>query len=124
MGRRARASDTSEGQGGAPYQTVGAAPRGCPNPGRTERFAPTAGNKARRPVRSLAPSKPLTGRASPRRSVCAPGTMSLHSIADYCREGDNHVVPLATQFPEVPVTADWPTIFQPSDQPVAGRGPG
>src|SRR5687768_3342456 len=31
---------------------------------------------------ALPPSKPLTGPAPPRRSVCAPGTMSHHSIAD------------------------------------------
>src|SRR5262245_57889571 len=31
--------------------------------------------QTKRPVRSLPPSKPLTGPAPPRRSVCAPGTM-------------------------------------------------
>src|SRR5262249_9837452 len=31
--------------------------------------------QTKRPVRSLRPSKPLTGPAPPRRSVCAPGTM-------------------------------------------------
>src|SRR5438093_707638 len=41
-----------------------------------------------RPVRFLPPSKPLTGPAPPRRSVCAPGTMSLHCIADQPRKGD------------------------------------
>src|SRR6516165_958727 len=34
----------------------------------------------RRPVWSLPPSKPPTGPAPPRRSVCALGTMSIHSI--------------------------------------------
>src|SRR5207244_1878596 len=38
--------------------------------------------RTKRPVRSLPPSKPLTGPAPPRRSVCAPGSMSHHSIAD------------------------------------------
>src|SRR5260370_5783939 len=42
----------------------------------------------KRPVRSLPPSKPLTGPAPPRRSVCAPGTMSLHSIADQPGQGE------------------------------------
>src|SRR5437016_5468084 len=36
---------------------------------------------------ALPPSKPLTGPAPPRRSVCAPGTMSLHPIADQPVEG-------------------------------------
>src|SRR6266498_1328108 len=35
----------------------------------------------------LPPSKPLTGPAPPRRSVCAPGTMSLHCIADQSSQG-------------------------------------
>ena len=35
------------------------------------------------------------------------------------------MVPLATQFPEVPaIGRRCPAIFQPSDQPVAGRSPG
>src|SRR5216684_4459103 len=42
----------------------------------------------KRPVRSLPPSKPLTGPAPPRRSVCAPGTMSSHCIADQPRKGE------------------------------------
>src|SRR5262249_35750823 len=36
----------------------------------------------KRPVGSLPPSKPPTGPAPPQRSVCALGTMSLHSNAD------------------------------------------
>src|SRR5262249_1901887 len=39
------------------------------------------------PVRSLPPSKPHTGPASPRRSVCAPAAMSLHCIADQSSQG-------------------------------------
>src|SRR4029079_9932083 len=31
----------------------------------------------KRPVRSLPPSKPLTGQASPRRTVCAPTAMTF-----------------------------------------------
>src|SRR5438132_6058143 len=38
---------------------------------------------------SLPPSKPPTGPAPPRRSVCAPGTMSLHCIADQPGKGDS-----------------------------------
>ena len=53
----------------------------------------------KRPVRSLPPSKPLTGPAPPRRSVCAPGTMSLHCIADRSRKGDSHVVPELSSSP-------------------------
>src|SRR6266542_564155 len=41
----------------------------------------------KRPVGSLPPSKPPTGPAPPRRSVCAPGTMSLHYIADQSSQG-------------------------------------
>src|SRR4051812_45370469 len=36
---------------------------------------------------ALPPSKLLTGPVSPRRSVCAPGTMSRHSIAEHPRKG-------------------------------------
>src|SRR6476660_4685855 len=49
--------------------------------------AANAGRR-KRPVRSLPPSKPLTGPAPPRRSVCAPGSMSHHSIADQPRKGE------------------------------------
>ena len=38
--------------------------------------------EAKRPVGSLPPSKPPTGPAPPRRSVCAAGTMCLHCNAD------------------------------------------
>ena len=41
----------------------------------------------KRPVRSLPPASP-TGPAPPRRSVCAPGAMSRHSIADQPRMGE------------------------------------
>src|SRR5690348_15021565 len=41
----------------------------------------------RRPVGSLPPSKPLTGPAPPRRSVCAPGAMSPHCTADQIANG-------------------------------------
>src|SRR5262245_5644619 len=46
-----------------------------------------------RPVRFLPPSKPPTGPAPPRRSVCAPAAMSLHSHADQSRNGESYVVP-------------------------------
>ncbi len=36
-------------------------------------------HEKQRPVRSLLPSKPLTGQASPRRSVCAPTEMTISS---------------------------------------------
>src|SRR5262249_34890279 len=42
--------------------------------------------KKKRPVGSLPPSKRPAGPAPPRRSVCAPGTMSLHHNADRRRE--------------------------------------
>src|SRR5712664_3275883 len=38
---------------------------------------------------ALPPSKPLTGPAPPRRSVCAPGTMSHHCNADQPGKGDS-----------------------------------
>src|SRR6516165_5694517 len=41
----------------------------------------------KRPVGSLAPSKPPTGPAPPRRSVCAPAAMSPQSIADHLLQG-------------------------------------
>src|SRR3954452_1349684 len=37
---------------------------------------------------ALPPSKPLTGPAPPRRSVCAPGMMSLDCIADQQSNGE------------------------------------
>src|SRR5215510_12805106 len=43
--------------------------------------------EAKRPVRSFPPSKPLTGPAPPRRSVCAPAAMSLPCIADQSSQG-------------------------------------
>src|SRR5713101_2946903 len=50
--------------------------------GGSRRLDPPYSQLTKRPVRSLPPSKPLTGPAPPRRSVCAPGTMSFHCIAD------------------------------------------
>src|SRR5262249_34592087 len=46
-----------------------------------------SGGEAKRPVRSLPPSKPLTGPAPPRRSVCAPAAMAPHCIADQSTQG-------------------------------------
>src|SRR5437762_13315127 len=43
-------------------------------------------SEARRSGEVLRPSKAPTGPAPPRRSVCAPGTMSLHPNADRRRE--------------------------------------
>src|SRR5262249_46799297 len=46
------------------------------------------GVETRRPVGSLPSSKPPTGPAPPRRSVCAPAAMSRHSIADQPGKGE------------------------------------
>src|SRR5260370_22556110 len=50
----------------------------------------------------LTAKQALTGPAPPRRSVCAPGTMSHYSIAGQPRKGDsNHVVPISAELPEI-----------------------
>src|SRR5262249_50558259 len=46
----------------------------------------TTDDETRRPVRSLPPSKPLTGPAPPRRSVCAPGRGPGRWTADHLFE--------------------------------------
>src|SRR4051812_20186982 len=78
-----------------------------------------------RPVGSLPPSKPPTGPAPPRRSVCAPGTMSLHPIAGRIPEGDDHVVPLTCPLPKSATTGVVvSTIPQATHHRVAGRSLG
>src|SRR6516165_1343409 len=78
----------------------------------------------RRPVGSLPPSKPPTGPAPPRRSVCAPGTMSLHCIADQSAIGEPPM--LFTSWLRTPRPALTPDRAERSSrrrQSGRGRGP-
>src|SRR5262249_7449072 len=64
IGRHGRAADTSEGQGGATYQTVRAALRGCPSP---------TANQTVRPD-SRGPGKAAGGVLTAKQAPHGPGT--------------------------------------------------
>src|SRR5216684_3582651 len=57
----------------------------------------------KRPVRSLPPSKPLTGPAPPRRSVCAPAKVVFAIVKQTALTQETyHEVPLGIRFSEIP----------------------
>src|SRR4026208_1516964 len=62
---------------------------------------------AKRPVRSLPPSKPLTGPAPPRRSVCAAGNdvMPLYRRPHLSATTD-HVIPQLASAPSIRLGAE------------------
>src|SRR5438034_4862648 len=65
-------------------------------------------------------SKPPTGPAPPRRSVCAPRGPSFHRRPHH--EGDDNVVPLFTYAPKVSGRRADPPVPTPTDRPTAARG--
>src|SRR5262249_53452158 len=96
-----------------------------PGTAASARSSTTTDHSRKRPVGSLPPSKPPTGPAPPgARSARREGRRQ--PTAGHTREGGDHVVPLVTHVPEVPVTGrTGPAVPPPPPRPAApGRGLG